>query len=150
MPSRSSLRPPPGQQDQGARLAAPATVGQVGGTLSRLYLDPGYGFVASFFSSACAFFSWDAYDFFSEIVKGSLAASVDRFIAHALFPAQAVGSFCREHVDDCCSFAWLVAIRVSAFVDGFGVGGRAGAYECGQCNSLQHFVAPYSHMGSVA
>ncbi len=32
MPSRSSLRPPPGQQDQGARLAAPATVGQVGGT----------------------------------------------------------------------------------------------------------------------
>lgn len=32
MPFRSSSCPPPSQQDQGVRLAAPATVGQVGGT----------------------------------------------------------------------------------------------------------------------
>lgn len=118
-----------------------------GRTCSRLYLDPGYGFVASFFSSTCAFFRWDACNFFLELVKGSLAASVDRFIAHALFATQAVGAFCREHVHNCCSFAGFVAIRVSTFVDGFGVAGRAGAYECGQCNSLRHFVAPSSIYG---
>lgn len=41
MPFRSSLRPPPGQQDQGVRLAAPATVGQVGDTSCASLHAPG-------------------------------------------------------------------------------------------------------------
>lgn len=41
MPFRSSSCPPPGQQDQGVRLAAPATVGQVGGTSCASLHAPG-------------------------------------------------------------------------------------------------------------
>lgn len=121
-----------------------------GRTCSRLYFDPGYGFVASFFSSACAFFGWDAYDFFPELVKGSLAASVDRFIAHALFSTKAVSPFCWEHVNYGCSFAGLVAVCVPAFVDCFCPCSGAGAHHCNEHEGLLHGLAPSSGWGSVA
>ena len=35
----SSISPPPGQQDQSARLAASAEVGQVEGTIPQIYQD---------------------------------------------------------------------------------------------------------------
>lgn len=150
MPFRSSSCSPPGQHDQGARLAAPAMVSQVGGARSRLYLDPGYRFVASFFPLSGAFFGGDANDSLPELVKGSMAASVDCLIAHTFFPAQAVGAFCREHVDNGCPFAGLVAICVPTFVDCFCSCGAADAHQCGQHQSLMHGPAPSLGWRSVA
>lgn len=38
-PNTAPLSPPPGQQDQSARLAASAEVGQEGGTIPQVYQD---------------------------------------------------------------------------------------------------------------
>jgi hypothetical protein len=52
----SSISPPPGQEDQSARLAASAEVGQVEGTTLTINFDSWDGFVAPFFAPSFAFF----------------------------------------------------------------------------------------------
>lgn len=146
----SSISPPPGQEDQSARLAASAEVGQVEGTTLTINFDSRDGLVAPFFTSSFAFFGGNSREWLQTLIDFSPHLARRSFCAVASLPTHAVRAVGRSYVDGCTSFARLVAVCVSATVDGLSVRTGSGADEYGQQRFLQHCGVSFPMLGSFA
>ena len=146
----SPISPPPGQQDQSARLAASAEVGQVVDTSLGIDFHTRNGLIAPFFASAFTLFRGDSREWLKTLIDFSPHLAPRGFCAVAPLSTHAVGTVGWPYVNGCTSFAGLVAVCASTAVDGLSGCTGYGAYEYGQQRSLQHCEFPLFVGGSFA